>query len=195
MDERYRVNLINTSSGVRNAVLIGTANAQGESNLAIFNSITHIGANPPLIGLVFRPLSVDRHTYDNIRETGHYTINQVNKGIYIKAHHTSAKYPQHVSEFGAAQLNEQYVDGHKAPFVMESFLKMGLEYVEEYPIQANGTILLIGKVKHLILPTESLDSQGHILHERISSVGVSGLDGYYKNTFIDILPYARPKED
>ncbi|NDB80030.1 flavin oxidoreductase, partial [archaeon] len=62
MDKRYRTQLINSLWGVRPAVLVSTIDKKGNSNLAIFNSLMHIGAHPPLVGLIFRPDSVDRHT-------------------------------------------------------------------------------------------------------------------------------------
>jgi len=56
LDRRYRATLINSLAGVRPAVLVGTRSNDGRSNLAIFNSIVHIGADPALYGLLFRPV-------------------------------------------------------------------------------------------------------------------------------------------
>lgn len=84
-------------------------NKTGQTNLAIFNSLVHIGANPPLIGFVVRPDSAERHTLNNILETGFYTINHINENIYKQAHQTSARYPEEISEFAATGLNEQYL--------------------------------------------------------------------------------------
>ena len=62
-DRNYRVKFMNSLSGYKAAHLIGTANKNGDKNLAIFNSIIHIGANPPMMGFIMRPLSVERNTY------------------------------------------------------------------------------------------------------------------------------------
>lgn len=48
---------------------MGTVNKIGHTNLAIFNSVIHIGANPPLMGFISRPNSGERHTLENIQET------------------------------------------------------------------------------------------------------------------------------
>ncbi|MGO3346471.1 MAG: hypothetical protein ACTIM4_14665 [Marinomonas sp.] len=48
MTSRYRTQLINSLSGFKSANLIGTCNAQGQTNLAIFSSVFHLGASPAL---------------------------------------------------------------------------------------------------------------------------------------------------
>ena len=50
MEQRFRASFINSLGGFKSVVLVGTANESGETNLAIFNSLFHIGANPPLCG-------------------------------------------------------------------------------------------------------------------------------------------------
>lgn len=47
LEDRKRIALINSLSGFKSLNLIGTINNQGQTNLAIFNSVVHIGANPP----------------------------------------------------------------------------------------------------------------------------------------------------
>lgn len=80
LDQRYRTAFINSLAGFRQAVLVGTKSATGNTNLAIFNSLIHLGAHPALFGLVSRPDSVQRDTLRNIMDTKVYTLN------YIKLH-------------------------------------------------------------------------------------------------------------
>jgi flavin reductase (DIM6/NTAB) family NADH-FMN oxidoreductase RutF len=91
-EKLYRATFINSISGFKSASLIGTMSSKGKTNLAIFNSVIHVGANPPLMGFLMRPVSVERHTYNNIKETGYFTINHINKEIFKQAHQTSASY-------------------------------------------------------------------------------------------------------
>ena len=86
MEQRKRAQLINSISGFRSVALIGTIDTQGQTNLAIFSSIVHLGSNPPLLGFIMRPDSVERHTLSNIMETGHYTINHIHQNMYEHAH-------------------------------------------------------------------------------------------------------------
>ena len=190
--ERFtRMNLLNTISGVKGAHLIGTLGHRGAPNLGVFSSIVHVGASPPLIGFILRPLTVPRHTYHNIKAQGFFTLNSIQNGILAKAHQTSANYPEGVSEFDAVGLTPHYSDLHPAPYVQESALKIGLEWVEEYPIKANGTLFIVGKVVELIFPTSAMAPTGHIEHEQLDTMAVSGLDTYYQLGDKQQLAYAR----
>ena len=55
MSRVERLNLINSCSGIKPANLIGTQSAAGQPNVAIFSSVVHLGSNPALFGMVFRP--------------------------------------------------------------------------------------------------------------------------------------------
>jgi len=94
MEQRQRAHLVNSVGGFKSVCLIGTVDEVGQTNLAIFNSIVHIGANPPLISFIMRPDSVERHTLSNILTTGFYTINHLNESIYKQAHQTSEGTPR-----------------------------------------------------------------------------------------------------
>ena len=137
MEQRKRAQFINSISGFRSVALIGTTDAKGQTNLAIFSSIVHIGSNPPLLSFIMRPDSVERHTLTNIMETGFYTINHINADMYEKAHQTSARYPKNVSEFDAAQLTPVFKNDFLAPFVAESHIQIGMEFKERINISIN----------------------------------------------------------
>lgn len=192
MEQRYRAAFINSLGGFKSGVLVGTANKKGNTNLAIFNSLFHLGANPALCGLIIRPDSVARHTYENILETGSYTINHINEGIYKQAHQTSARYDREVSEFDATGLTLQYEQGVMAPFVKESHVQFALEFAEKHELQINGTILVIGKVVKVMLPDECIGADGFIDIERAGTITVSGLDSYHTTQRLSRLSYAKP---
>jgi len=77
LEHLYRINLINSCSGFKSANLIATKSKDGVSNVAVFSSVIHLGSSPALLGFVTRPTTVPRNTYQNIKETGTYTINHV----------------------------------------------------------------------------------------------------------------------
>ena len=192
MESMVRRNFVNTLSGIKSAQLLGTISEEGIDNLGTFNSLVHIGANPPLLGFIMRPLTVNRQTYNNIKNNGHYTLNQIHEQIVAPAHQCSAKYAPEVSEFDATGLTPQRSESLKAPYVKEAFIKIGLEYIEEYPIKANGTILIIGKVLEVKIPETAIEESGHVDLAAWQGVGVSGLDTYYKQEKMLRLPFARP---
>jgi flavin reductase (DIM6/NTAB) family NADH-FMN oxidoreductase RutF len=192
MEQRKRANLINSIGGFKSVCLIGTTNNENQTNLAIFNSLVHIGANPPLIGFFVRPDSVERHTLANILNTEYYTINHINEAIYKQAHQTAARYEKEVSEFEATQLTPEFKDNFKAPFVQESFIQLGVQLKEKITIQSNQTILLIGEIKLINFPTNCMENDGFINLEKAQTITCSGLDSYYKTTKIARLSYAKP---
>lgn len=195
LERRKRANLINSITGYKPANLIGTISETGNTNLAIFSSCVHLGANPPLIGFIMRPLGdVERHTYENIKATGVYTINHIHKSFIRNAHWTAAKFEKDISEFEKCKLTEEVVGNFAAPFVKESLVKMGVVYVDELPIKQNGTILMIGEIEHLILPENSILENGDVDLNSVEDVCISGLYTYHEVKKIASFPYAKPDE-
>lgn len=190
-EKLYRTNLVNSLSGFKSANLIGTISEEGKTNLAIFNSVIHFGANPPALGFLMRPVSAERHTYTNIKEINHFTINHINKEMFKQAHQTSARYDKDVSEFDACGLTPEHSKIIKAPYVKESKIKIGLKYVEENEIKFNGTIFIVGEIVELILPEEIISKDGYVDIEKAETVAISGLDSYHKTKRIARLSYAK----
>lgn len=192
MEQRYRARLINSLGGFKSVVLIGTQNVQAQTNLAIFSSLFHIGANPALCGLIVRPDSAERHTLGNILDTGFYTVNHVHEGIYLAAHQTSARYPMDQSEFSATGLKEEWLDGFFAPFVTQSVVKFSLQLEQKVDLTINGTTLLIGKILDVYVPQSSLGDDGFIDLETAGTLTLSGLDSYHRTQKLARLAYAKP---
>ena len=191
-EKRYRTNLINCLSGIKSMNLIGTKNKAGETNLAIFNSVIHLGAHPPLMGFIQRPDSVERHTFENIQKTSFFTINAVTEEIHKQAHQTSARYDRSESEFEEVSLESIFIDDFHAPFVAKSPLKIGLECVDIIPIAINNTQLVIGKVLLIQLDETYLKADGFLsLHDQ-GIVGGTGLDSYLSTEEIGRYSYAKP---
>lgn len=191
LDSRKRANLINSVSGYKSANLIGTVSNSGITNLAIFSSVVHIGSNPPLLGFVLRPVGdVPRHTYENIRQNGLYTINHVHESFVEEAHFTSAKFDRDVSEFNKCGLNEEFIEDFAAPFVKESRIKIGLQFADEILIELNNTTLMIGEIRHLILPENTIHDDGNVELNAVADVCISGLNTYHKVQRIKTFPFA-----
>ncbi len=188
----YRTSFINSLAGFRQAVLVGTKSSRGAANLAIFNSLIHLGAHPALFGLISRPDSVARHTLENILETNEYTLNYVRKNEYKKAHQTSARYDMDVNEFKEVGLNEQYTLGFRAPFVAEAVVKIAMKLEDKISIPLNGTILLVGSIVHLELDSNLVGLDGYVDLSAAEVLISQGLDAYFTVNPIGRLPYAKP---
>ena len=194
MDRIYRLNLINSITGYKSANLIGTQDLEANTNLAIFNSVIHLGSEPPLIGFILRPLTVPRHTYENLKATGSFTINHIRHSQIADAHHSAAKYPKSISEFNKTAFKEQYRNGCIAPFVTDAPVQIACKYVNEYTIKENGTVMIVGEIEALFISNSMLLDDGWVQLDKEEVVAINGLDGYALPKLSARFPYARPKK-
>ena len=195
MDKIFRLNLINSCTGFKSANLLGTKSVNGISNVAVFSSITHLGSNPPLIGFILRPTTVPRDTYRNIKDTGLFTVNHIYSDIIEDAHHTSAKYPDEVSEFTKTDLEEEFLGDFPAPFVKGAKIRLGCRFLNEYEIKENDTLLLVSSVEHVFIADQDIQQEdGWLKLENAETVTINGLDGYATTSLLDRYAYARPKK-
>jgi flavin reductase (DIM6/NTAB) family NADH-FMN oxidoreductase RutF len=194
LEQRYRGNLINCLSGFKPAVLVGTKSTEGQTNLAIFSNLLHLGANPALLGLLVRPApaGTERHTWENIVATQHFTVNHVNEAIVPQAHQTSARYPRETSEFSATGLTPEWLADYPAPFVAEATVKLGLRLIDQHHFDINHTTLLIGEVQTIHLPSEILREDGSLDLTQEHAVAACGLDSYHTTGTGCRYRYAKP---
>ena len=96
MAPQQRALLINSLPGYKSAMLVGTCDATGQTNLAIVSSHFHLGSSPPLLAMILRPSTgnSERHTLRNLLETRCWTLNGFSLDDAAQAHQTSAPYPK-----------------------------------------------------------------------------------------------------
>ena len=192
LEKFNRINLMNSITGISPANLIGTISNDSIENLAIFSSIVHIGSNPPLMGFILRPTKNNRRdTYENIIETNKFTINHITSDMVERSHYTSVKFDKNESEFQKCRLTAEYLNNFQAPYVKESYAKVGLELEDIQSIKSNGCRLIIGRVERLYVPDSAIYKNGNIQLDLSNSIGVGGLNTYYSLDKIAEYPYAR----
>ncbi len=192
LEQRYRRAFINSLAGFRQVVLVGSKSADGNTNLAIYNSLIHLGANPALLGLINRPDSVQRDTLQNIFETKEYTLNYIQSSQYEKAHQTSARYGRGISEFEKVGFNEMYHPSCYAPFVANAVVKIAMKLEDSIPIPLNGTILIVGSVMQVDIDALMVGPDGFVALSEAEVLISQGLDAYFVSKAIGRLPYAKP---
>ncbi|MCO4820613.1 MAG: flavin reductase [Flavobacteriaceae bacterium] len=191
LERKYRLNLINSITGIKPANLIGTRSLDGKDNVAIFSSVVHLGSHPAQLGFVLRPQSLNpRDTYANILDTNHYTINSITDNFTKNAHYTSAKLDKNDSEFDKMNIDKTFIDDFHAPFVSLSPIKIGMKYFQSVPLP-NGCVLIIGSVILLDIPDDSINPLGQIDLVSLQSTGVSGLNSYHSLIKLATYPYVR----
>lgn len=191
-EQLYRTAFINSLAGFRQAVLVGTKSADGYANLAIFNSLIHLGANPALFGLINRPGSVQRDTLQNILDTKEYTLNYIQATHYKKAHQTSARYDRSISEFEKAGFGELYHPCCQAPFVAEAVVKIAMKFEVKMDIPLNGTVLIIGSITQVEIDASMVGPDGFVALSEAEILISQGLDAYFISKEIGRLAYAKP---
>lgn len=191
-EQLYRTAFINSLAGFRQAVLVGTKSVDGYANLAIFNSLIHLGADPALFGLINRPNSVQRDTLNNILESKEYTLNYISCTEYRKAHQTSARYDKNISEFEQVGFEELYYPFCKAPFVKDAIVKIAMQLEEIIPIPINGTLMIVGSIIKVDLDETMVGTDGFVALSEADILISQGLDAYFVSKPVGRLPYAKP---
>jgi len=66
MERLPRVQLATSLPGAKPVCLVGTKSLNGITNLAPFSSITHLGSNPMLIGMITRPATLTEYFHTTV---------------------------------------------------------------------------------------------------------------------------------
>lgn len=194
-EKPYRTQFVNSLAGYKQPVLISSIDSNQQVNLAIFNSLIHIGAHPPLFGLIFRPSIVERHTLTNIKETEFFGLNYMDTNYIKPMHQTSARYPKEVNEFVACGFEEEWLEGCPMPFVREAKIKVLMKRVEEIEIQSNQTQMIIASIEQVFIEESYISSDGFIRFDELHIAASQGLDTYFEPTKIDRFSYAKVDRD
>ena len=195
MERVYRLNLINSCTGYKSANLIGSISTKNVCNVAVFSSITHLGSDPALLTFIVRPTTVPRDTYKNIIDTKEFTVNHINVNDIEDAHHTSARYPAMISEFDMTNLEKEFLEGYKAPFVKSSLIKLGCKFLNLYEIIENNTLLIVAEINDIFFNENIIQEDGWLNLDLAKSVTVNGLDGYSLPKLVERFKYAKRKNE
>ena len=195
LPQRFRARLVNSISGFKSANLVGTADGEGQPACCIVSSVVHLGSNPALLGVVFRPPGDDAHNYRNLASSEHFTLSHVTAPIHERAHQTSARYSAGVSEFDAVGLTPHWhgegAERFPAPAVAESPVRIGLT-VEEDLLLPNRCRFVIGAVEWVDFTASIQADDGFLDLAAADTVAIGGLDAYHSVERIARLSYAKP---
>lgn len=191
-DNRKRGRFINCLSGIKTGVLVGTVNIEKKTNLAIFTSIFHLGADPSLMGMIVRPDASPRHTLQNILDIKSFTLNILPYEMHREGHQTSARYTEDQSEFKECGFTEEWLNDSKVPFVKESQVKWLMELVRVIDIPENNTHMIIGRVLEVYFPKDILSEDGSLDIAVTDPTLVTGLDSYHQVKKGTRYSYAKP---
>lgn len=184
----HRSNFFNSLAGYKPIHLIATMSRKGLLNVAPFSGVFHVGSAPAILGITFRPATVERHTLDNILNTQYFTLNMVTDTFYKAAHQTGAKYPQNTSEFDAVGLEMDFkTDIFPAPFVQGAPIQIGMEFIRKIDIEENGSHIILGEPKCVTFPDNCLTPNSELHLDKAGILANSANNQYYKTTLLDTL--------
>lgn len=179
MDKIEKINLINSCTGYKSANLITTKSIEGNTNIAIFNSVTHLGNSPSLIGFLVRPTNALNDTYKNIMETGYFTVNHITIDMITDVHHTATNFDLGLSEFDKTNLEEEYKNDFNIPFIKGSPVQLYCKFVNEYVIKENETIHIIASIEHIFFDKTLERKDGGLQLDKVNLVILNGGNGYF----------------
>lgn len=195
LPQRVRARMVNSLSGFKSANLVGTADASGHPACCMVSSVVHLGSDPALLGVVFRPPGDDAHNYRNLTESGAFTLSHVALPFFEVAHQTSARYPEGVSEFEAVGLTPFWhnQDGNRfaAPAVEESPVRIGLKVADDLRLP-NQCRFVIGAIQWVDFAAELQAEDGFLDLAAAETMAIGGLDAYHTAQRVARLSYAKP---
>jgi flavin reductase (DIM6/NTAB) family NADH-FMN oxidoreductase RutF len=189
LDRRYRRDLINRVSGSRTVWLLTSRSLDGTANIGLFSQVVHIGANPPLMGVLFRPKTDWHHSLDNIEETKLYGLHAVHTDRWQNAHATSFAFKASQSEFDECGWSEEKMPESDLPIIKDSLARIVLEPKEIVHIRSNQCRMVVGHILSIQIREDQLDSDQ--LPRPADWLNVSGLDLYINNQVIDTADECR----
>lgn len=136
----------------RPIAFVATRSSDGIVNLSPFSFFNAFGANPPVVAFspAFRGTDgSSKHTYDNIIETGEFTVSTVSYDMVEQMSLSSADWPREVDEFEASGFTPHSSRVVAPPGVAEAAMFMECTLMHHLSLgngPASGN-LIVGEVK------------------------------------------------
>ena len=80
-----------------------------------------------------------------------------------------------------------------SPF-KSSNIKLACEFLNEYHIKENDTVLIVAKINDIFYRKEYIENDGWLRLDK-ATVAINGLDGYALPKLIERYKYAKPKNE
>ena len=188
LERRFQTALINSLSGIRTS-FIGITGEHGQWNASTLSNITHVGANPPQISVLFRPQSAKKHTLKNYREFGTITLVCMPFHKFETVHRVSVNAPKDVFELALLGEQVQKLEGWQHPIPNDFLYAIEVNLVEEFTL-GNQCIYTVGSIHQLRWSKNvRVNKNGQVIFQQSPTLAI-GLQQY---TSIDTeskhLPY------
>lgn len=176
-EKRYRTSLINSLSGIRTAFIGITEDDRGRHNASTLSNITHVGADPAQLSILFRPDNGKRHTLSNYRSQGRITLICMPFSKSRTVHEVSMNAPEGVFELELVGESYKQIQNWPHPLPTKFLYALELEYVEEFTLN-NGCIYTVGSIQNILLNEDvQICELGRVLFKQSPTMAI-GLQQY-----------------
>jgi flavin reductase (DIM6/NTAB) family NADH-FMN oxidoreductase RutF len=165
---------------------VSTVSVSGTDNLAPFSFFTGVGSRPPTV--LFCPANRRdgdfKDTLKNIIETQEFVVNVVPFQLATEMNLSSLELSSEESEFDLTGLATSRSVTVKAPGVAASPVRLECRLLQHLALDdgPGGANIVVGKVLHLHLADDVLDSAGYADPDLLNLIGRMGGQSYCRTT-------------
>ncbi|MGX1785626.1 flavin reductase family protein [Bosea sp. NPDC055332] len=167
----------------RPIALVTTVNAQGRANAAPFSFFNVFSHAPPLVVLGIEgrdgapsPL---KDTMRNIRATGSFVVNLVDRAMVEAMQICAIDFPDDIDEIAAAGLASAPGTSIKAPRLAASPVQLECRETVSLSLGTRHRNLVVGEIVHLHIRDDIVDERLHVDVDKLDLVGrLHGVDWY-----------------
>lgn len=167
----------------RPIALVTTVNAQGRANAAPFSFFNVFSHAPPLVVLGIEGRAdgeaVLKDTMRNIRATGSFVVNLVDRALVEAMQVCAIDFPDDVDEIAAAGLKTAPSRQVVAPRLAQSPVQLECRETVSLSLGTRDRNLVVGEIQHLHIRDGIVDERLHVDIDKLDLVGrLHGADWY-----------------
>lgn len=158
-------------ANVGQVAIITTVDNDGRVNAATFATCVRVVHDPVHISFT---TSLYKHTYQNIKETGQFTVNlpSFDRELLEKACILGLYFDKGVNELEKAGLTELKANRVRPPRVAEC--KRHFECEVEWMKEWGGRVMIVGNTVSASVDADCVDERGYVLFDKVKPVVYCG---------------------
>ena len=162
MERGVRSTLINSLSGIRTAFIAISADKEGRLNASTLSNVTHVGANPAQMSILFRPDNGKRHTLSNYENGQPLTLVSMPFDEAEMVHQASMNAPEGTFELDVLGVELVQAEGSLYPLPSRFIYAITLNFIERFNLN-NGCVYTVGEVSKICFNDGvDLDEEGQV---------------------------------
>ena len=183
LSERELYKLLVNTVLPRPIALVTTRDAQGRANAAPFSFFNVFSHAPPLVVLGIEgrgdPVRPFKDTLANIRATGEFVVNLVDRAMVAAMQVCAADFPAGEDEIAAAGLVGAPGEAVAAPRLPASPVQLECRETVALAVGRRDRMLIVGEILHIHLRDGAVDERLHVDVDALDLVGrLHGADWY-----------------